>query len=48
MMKRSAAKKGCTPFSAEKAHRMNDKRTVMKYFIEPIIKGFGESLKEKS
>jgi multidrug efflux pump subunit AcrA (membrane-fusion protein) len=24
-----------------------DKRTVMEYFLEPIIKGFGESLKEK-
>ena len=24
-----------------------DKRTVMDYFLEPIIKGFGESLKEK-
>lgn len=24
-----------------------DKRTVMDYFLEPIVKGFGESLKEK-
>lgn len=24
-----------------------DKRTVMEYFLEPIMKGFGESLKEK-
>ncbi len=24
-----------------------DRRTVMEYFLEPIIKGFGESLKEK-
>lgn len=24
-----------------------DKRTVMEYFLDPIIKGFGESLKEK-
>lgn len=24
-----------------------DKRTIMDYFLEPIIKGFGESLKEK-
>lgn len=24
-----------------------DKRTVMEYFLEPILKGFGESLKEK-
>ena len=24
-----------------------DKRTVMEYFLAPIIKGFGESLKEK-
>ena len=24
-----------------------DKRTVMDYFLEPIIKGFGDSLKEK-
>lgn len=24
-----------------------DKRTVMNYFLEPIVKGFGESLKEK-
>ncbi|MBQ4523080.1 MAG: HlyD family efflux transporter periplasmic adaptor subunit [Lachnospiraceae bacterium] len=24
-----------------------DKRTVMEYFMEPVIKGFGESLKEK-
>lgn len=24
-----------------------DKRTVMDYFLEPIKKGFGESLKEK-
>ena len=23
------------------------KRTVMDYFLEPIVKGFGESLKEK-
>ena len=25
-----------------------DKRTVIDYFLEPIDKGFGESLKEKS
>lgn len=24
-----------------------DKRTIMDYFLEPIVKGFGESLKEK-
>ena len=24
-----------------------DKRTVMDYFLEPIVKGFGEILKEK-
>ena len=24
-----------------------DKRTVMEYFLDPIMKGFGESLKEK-
>ena len=24
-----------------------DQRTVMEYFLEPIIKGFGESLKER-
>ncbi len=24
-----------------------DQRTVMEYFLEPIMKGFGESLKEK-
>lgn len=23
-----------------------DKRTVMEYFMEPIIKGFGDSMKE--
>ena len=26
---------------------IKDKRTVMEYFLEPIIKGFGEGLKEK-
>ncbi len=24
-----------------------DKRTIMEYFLDPIIKGFDESLKEK-
>ena len=24
-----------------------DRRTVMEYFLDPIVKGFGESLKEK-